>query len=347
MGLKVEVVDMKRLVLASLFSAAIALGVLSPSVRADDKSKTSENDPAKELLAIQNEWQKVQADYTQEAIKELQTAKTPEERNRLIKEKRAKRPQPTAFAERCLKLADAHPDSPVALEALAWVITNTSGSPAANTATTKLGQKLSAINDLDQLQKALAKVNSQGLGSIAPQVEEKARKNLDHPQAVPLLLWVCQTTLYGGGTELGKLYNRTVELLVDRFPERPEMAQLAGWLALDEDPGWAEKQLRRLVEKNPSAAVKAAATFGLAEVLKNKDESSQNEAEKLFARMAESTDPAHKGFVERAKNELKELQLHGLGKPVPEIAGDDLNGQSFKLSDYKGKVVLIDFWGFW
>jgi len=35
------------------------------------------------------------------------------------------------------------------------------------------------------------------------------------------------------------------------------------------------------------------------------------------------------------------------GMEVPEIAGEDVDGVAFKLSDYRGKVVLIDFWGFW
>ena len=35
------------------------------------------------------------------------------------------------------------------------------------------------------------------------------------------------------------------------------------------------------------------------------------------------------------------------GKAAPEIKGPDLDGKEFKLSDYKGKVVLLDFWGHW
>jgi len=33
-----------------------------------------------------------------------------------------------------------------------------------------------------------------------------------------------------------------------------------------------------------------------------------------------------------------------LGSPAPEFTGTDLNGDAVGLSDYKGKVVLIDFW---
>ena len=32
------------------------------------------------------------------------------------------------------------------------------------------------------------------------------------------------------------------------------------------------------------------------------------------------------------------------GKPAREIVGTDADGQTFKLSDYRGKVVLLEFW---
>ena len=36
-----------------------------------------------------------------------------------------------------------------------------------------------------------------------------------------------------------------------------------------------------------------------------------------------------------------------IGKVAPEIAGVDIDGAKFKLSDYRGKVVVLDFWGDW
>jgi AhpC/TSA family len=36
-----------------------------------------------------------------------------------------------------------------------------------------------------------------------------------------------------------------------------------------------------------------------------------------------------------------------VGQVAPEIVAEDLDGQTFKLSDYRGKVVLLDFWGHW
>jgi predicted Zn finger-like uncharacterized protein len=36
-----------------------------------------------------------------------------------------------------------------------------------------------------------------------------------------------------------------------------------------------------------------------------------------------------------------------VGNTAQEIEGDDIDGKEFKLSDYRGKVVLLDFWGHW
>jgi hypothetical protein len=36
-----------------------------------------------------------------------------------------------------------------------------------------------------------------------------------------------------------------------------------------------------------------------------------------------------------------------VGNRAPEIKGQDIDRKAFKLSDYKGKVVLLDFWGYW
>ena len=41
---------------------------------------------------------------------------------------------------------------------------------------------------------------------------------------------------------------------------------------------------------------------------------------------------------------LERLQV---GMVAPDIVGNDLDGVEFSLSDYRGKVVVIDFWGDW
>ncbi|MGL4421014.1 MAG: TlpA family protein disulfide reductase [Gemmataceae bacterium] len=44
---------------------------------------------------------------------------------------------------------------------------------------------------------------------------------------------------------------------------------------------------------------------------------------------------------------LENITKLAVGKPVPELTGVDLDGKPLKLSDYRGQVVLIDFWATW
>lgn len=44
---------------------------------------------------------------------------------------------------------------------------------------------------------------------------------------------------------------------------------------------------------------------------------------------------------------LFEMKNLSVGKVAPEIAAEDIAGVDFKLSDYRGKVVMLDFWGHW
>ncbi|SIO60892.1 RNA polymerase sigma factor, sigma-70 family [Singulisphaera sp. GP187] len=50
---------------------------------------------------------------------------------------------------------------------------------------------------------------------------------------------------------------------------------------------------------------------------------------------------------EVALGHLDEMHNLAEGKPAPEIDGKDIDGRSLKLSDYRGKVVVLVFWGSW
>jgi hypothetical protein len=50
---------------------------------------------------------------------------------------------------------------------------------------------------------------------------------------------------------------------------------------------------------------------------------------------------------EKAKRDLFELHDLAVGKPAPDVVGADVDGKPMKLSDFRGKVVVLDFFGFW
>ena len=61
--------------------------------------------------------------------------------------------------------------------------------------------------------------------------------------------------------------------------------------------------------------------------------------------MAEKVSDKH--LASELRGVIDEREKFGIGNVAPDIAGIDLDGVEFKLSDYKGKVIFLDFWGDW
>ncbi len=70
--------------------------------------------------------------------------------------------------------------------------------------------------------------------------------------------------------------------------------------------------------------------------------------DKLAADFGEVEDPYGRGnfatMASRMKYEWENLRV---GSQVPDLAGVDGDGVPFKLSDYAGKVIFLDFWAHW
>jgi len=62
----------------------------------------------------------------------------------------------------------------------------------------------------------------------------------------------------------------------------------------------------------------------------------------------ESVDPAARTFVlrEHPLSAYKYVDLH-VGDPMPAFSFTDFDGRPRQLSDFRGKYVLLDFWGTW
>lgn len=117
--------------------------------------------------------------------------------------------------------------------------------------------------------------------------------------------------------------------------------------------------LRTIAYDSPHRAVRGRATFSLGLQLKSRTSGVDNsesraflaERERLMETVIEKyADVPHYGdklLGSAAERELFEVQRLQIGMPVPEIEAEDVDGVTFKLSDYRGKVVMIDFWGHW
>lgn len=68
-------------------------------------------------------------------------------------------------------------------------------------------------------------------------------------------------------------------------------------------------------------------------------------AEKIFRSLVE--DYAGTDIADEAEGHLFVIDHLQVGMQVPEAVGKDVDGKEIKLSDYRGKVVMIVFWATW
>jgi thiol-disulfide isomerase/thioredoxin len=64
-------------------------------------------------------------------------------------------------------------------------------------------------------------------------------------------------------------------------------------------------------------------------------------------RSLEKTLARKKTLGQEAEARLDDMLNLAIGKPAPEIDGVDFDGKPLKLSEFKGKVVVLVFWGSW
>ena len=120
------------------------------------------------------------------------------------------------------------------------------------------------------------------------------------------------------------------------------------------DPA-AEKVIRKVMAESPHARARAEAGYCLAKVLQHKDaKANRDEVVRLLEQAVNDCKDITGVFPfmdmslsEVANNDLFELEHLQVGCKAPDIIGADMEETAFKLSDYQGKVVLLDFWGHW
>jgi hypothetical protein len=109
--------------------------------------------------------------------------------------------------------------------------------------------------------------------------------------------------------------------------------------------------LRAVLEKSENRETQAAACYALAKVVQRAGTpEAEKEADALLVRATEQYGDVKVGrrtMAEQAKGDLFEVRSLGIGKTAPEIVGADVDGNPMKLSDFRGKVVVLDFMGFW
>jgi hypothetical protein len=139
------------------------------------------------------------------------------------------------------------------------------------------------------------------------------------------------------------------DLLLENFGDSEKMAGFAMTMTRAPASDSNQSMLRNLMEKSSHDSVRGAATYALGKMLAS-SEKTKEEGFKLIKSIPEkfpNVTVGRNNLAKMVEGEIFEMENLQIGMDVPDIVGEDVDGVEFKLSDYKGKVVVIDFWGDW
>jgi hypothetical protein len=153
--------------------------------------------------------------------------------------------------------------------------------------------------------------------------------------------------------------------LRDHHAESPRIGDLmnmmsyVAWIVGDQ----AVQELLQEVEKrNSDKSIRAGALFNRATILFEESpfptpwlgaavgepaspSAHTEQAIKLFRVVM--ADYADTEYAKQASAFIFEAENLQVGMKAPEIAGQDADGKDVRLSQFRGQVVVLDFWGFW
>jgi hypothetical protein len=182
------------------------------------------------------------------------------------------------------------------------------------------------------------------------------------PEEYDALHEVLMLTMYSPGksTKVDEHWRDAMTKLAKDFVDDDRMAELVANAPAPRSilPKETDAIFARIREATKSQSVKAAFEFKEVSPLVDQQGDGQlSDAEtaklieklkKLAADFPDAKVPrygiTYKAWAARTIYTIEHLKI---GEVAPEIEAPDLDGVNFKLSDYRGKVVMLDFWGYW
>jgi peroxiredoxin len=224
--------------------------------------------------------------------------------------------QPGPYIPRFLKIVESAPKDQAAVDSLIWIVRNGGCHPEVNRAVEGLATKYADNKRLGEVAQWL--VNPL-CSSLSPSGENLFRAIIENNPDRVAKGQACMAL-----AEYLKQESRGVRLLKEDTPQAQQMRLYYRMLGADE------------------ASIEAVRAW-------NPDDLSKR-SEAMFGRAAkEYADVSDflKILDSKVQAKLWENTNLGIDKPAPEIIGEDIDGRPLKLSDYRGRVVVLLFWGDW
>jgi hypothetical protein len=220
-----------------------------------------------------------------------------------------------ALAHKFLELAEKHPNDPIALDALmraVWQV-NTTPWPVE-----LVGEDTARAKAFKLIQRD--HIRSDKLGPLCQRVSYGFCKEYEMFLRAVLAKNRHKNVLATAHLALGHFLNNRLQRL-DLCKEQPQLAKEFAAL-------YGKKYLAELQRQDRAAALREV----------------EKVLEQAVKKYGDVKLPGGGIVGELAKAELFGIRKLGVGKQAPDIEGADQDGKRFKLRDYRGKVVLLDFW---
>jgi serine/threonine-protein kinase len=200
------------------------------------------------------------------------------------------------------------------------------------------------------------------LSEAAKRMLALAEKNPDVPATLDALAWVLESTAQADDAkEAAALQARAIKALEADHVKQKNFGNACRVLARSPLPA-CDHLLRAAASANPEAEVRGLAEWALAQSLARQSEmayeggnprsaadlgkQAEDQLEKIIKTHGAVT--LDDGMLaDLARLRLYELRTLSPGRPARAVEGPDLAGAIMKLADFKGKVVLLDFWANW
>lgn len=272
---------------------------------------------AQELSPLAQEYQKVLKESGQ--ISNFRDAKTDEERKKAVETLEQ-------FARRFVKLVETHPNDPLALEVLT--------------------QTVRAMNSTDSAIQMSWQTNKTSFPTRSKEDPTELVMSLlarDHMKSDQL--WVaCERMRYGTRNEYATFLRKVLKESPHHEVRGVACLALAQFLQ-------SQAARLNLLAEQPELAKRYEAMLGkeYLEALRQKGHDGLTEEveallEQASSQYGEVTMPWGGTVGQQAETALFEIRHLAVGKEVADIEGKDQDCEPFKLSAYRGKVVLLYFW---
>ena len=185
------------------------------------------------------------------------------------------------------------------------------------------------------------------LGELIPRFQQAAADYAGTEDAVQFLVWIIRQGVSAdrGAAKSAMMTMVDSHLDSEQFGRLASMLPELSYMCGEED---AAALVAKIEKNSKSADVRAWAAFARLSAILEKSELGTE----AYESAKKELNAAMEGVKDRyLTSQVAQLTLvreqFSIGAVAPDIEGIDLDGTAFKLSDYKGQVLFVDFWGDW